>query len=94
MIESNNELAEHLEKERDVYARALEMYRIGQIRFVANNIDLSTFQMTDLQGIVSNIDQLLERMRDSENRIRAEIDQATAETANAKSSLFDRQAAK
>jgi hypothetical protein len=62
VIQSNEDLARHLHNEREVYARALEMYRTGRMSFVTNNVDITTYQMTDLLGIINNIDQLLERM--------------------------------
>ena len=62
MIESNEDLTRHLRHEREIYARTLEMYRIGEMRVVANAVDITTYQMTNLQGIINNIDQMLERM--------------------------------
>lgn len=65
VIQSNEELAEHLRQEREVCARTLEMYRTGQMRFVANHMDTTTYLMNGLQGIINNIDALLERLDDS-----------------------------
>src|SRR5215208_6657077 len=48
VIQSNDDLARHLRVERDVYSRALELYRTGRMKFVANNIDITTYQMNDL----------------------------------------------
>ena len=65
MIESNEDLVSHLRDDREVYARALKRYETGEMRFVANNVDISTYQVMDLQAIVNNIDQLLDRMAES-----------------------------
>jgi hypothetical protein len=64
VIQSNEDLACHLRNEREIYARALEMYRTGQMRVVANHMDTTTYLMNELQGIINNIDQLLERLDD------------------------------
>lgn len=62
VIESNEDLMRHLHNERKVYARTLDMYESGQMRLKASNVDITTYQVTDLRGIINNIDQLLERM--------------------------------
>jgi hypothetical protein len=63
VIESIEDLMRHLHSERQVYARTLDMYMSGQMRLTSSNVDITTYQVTDLQGIINNIDQLLERMR-------------------------------
>ena len=65
MIESNEDLVSHLREDREVYARALKRYEMGELRFVAKNVDISTYQVLDLKGIVNNIDQLLNRMSET-----------------------------
>ena len=62
VIASNEDLMRHLHDEREVYARTLDMYESGQMRLKASNVDITTYQVTDLRGIINNIDQLLERM--------------------------------
>lgn len=62
LLQSNEALAEHLRDERDLLARTLDMYRTGQMSFMARNVDITANQMTDLLGVINAIDQLLERM--------------------------------
>ena len=69
MIESNEDLMIQLREDREVYARALKRYETGEMRFVAKNVDISTYQVVDLKDIVNNIDQLLYRMAETASRI-------------------------
>src|SRR4029453_10624293 len=48
MIQSNGDLAKHLRNEREIYARALEMYRTGQMRVGTNHMDTTTYLMNEL----------------------------------------------
>lgn len=64
-IQSNEQLAKHLRDQRDIYGRALEMYRTGQMRVGTNHMDTTTYLMNELQGIINSIDQVLERLDDA-----------------------------
>ena len=62
MSETIDELARKLLKDRDFYARAMKMYESGQERFLTDNVDVTTYHMANLRGILLNMDELLKRM--------------------------------
>jgi len=60
--ETIDELGRKLLKDRDFYARAMKMYESGQERFLTDNVDVTTYHMANLRGILLNMDELLKRM--------------------------------
>ena len=62
MIDTQEKLIAHLQRERDVYQTALRLMEDGKLTSHSNNVDTTRFDIANLEGIVANISEVLERM--------------------------------